>query len=96
MLVHAHGHVHCLGAELVAHEDAVLSRVFRVDLGDGDGAALVLLCDDELALTDELPVVPQPGDLRGRFAFDEARQTQRLALHDGDHIREALCHFGPI
>lgn len=96
MLVDAHGHIHRFRAVLVAHKDAVLSGICHVDVVDGDGAALGLLSDDELVLVSDLLVVAEPRDLRGRFAVDEARQAQRLAFHDGDHIRKALSHFGPI
>lgn len=63
---------------LVAHEDAVLAGVLHGDIVDGDAAALRLLGDDELALVEDLPVVPQPEDLRRRLAVDEAGQAQRL------------------
>lgn len=63
---------------LVAHEDAVLSRVLHGDVIDGDAAALGLLGDGELPLVEDLPVVPQPEDFRGRLAVDKAGQAQRL------------------
>lgn len=77
-LVDADGHVGRLRAVLVAHEDAVLAGVLHGDFVDGDAAALGLLGDDELALVEDLPVVPQPEDLRCRLAVDEAGQAQRL------------------
>ena len=78
MLVHAHGHIYRLRAVLVAHKNAVIPRIFHVDVIDSDSAALVLLGDDELTLANDLSVVSKPEDLWGWFAFDEARQTQRL------------------
>lgn len=78
MLVNADGHVHRFSAKLVAHGDAVFSRVGHGDVVDGDGAAPGLLGDVELGVFSDLLVVPKPGDLRGGFAVDEARQTQRL------------------
>lgn len=63
---------------LVAHKDAVLAGVLHGDVVDGDAAALGLLGDDKLALVEDLPVVPQPADLRGWLAVDEAGQTQGL------------------
>lgn len=77
-LVDADGHVGRLRAVLVAHKDAVLAGVLHGDVIDGDAAALGLLGDDELALVEDLPVVPQPEDLWGRLAIDEAGQAQGL------------------
>lgn len=78
MLVNAHGHINRFRAKLVAHKDAVFSRIFHADVVDRDGAALGLLCDGELGLVNDLPVVPKPEYLRGWFSVDEACQTQRL------------------
>lgn len=77
-LVDTHGHIHGLRAVLVAHKDAVFARILHGDDVDGYAAALGLLGDDELALVKELPVVPQPEDLRSWIAVNEAGQTQRL------------------
>lgn len=63
---------------LVAHKDAVFSRIFCDDIVDSDAATLWFLNDGELALVDYLPVIPQPGDLWRWFTIDEACQTQRL------------------
>lgn len=62
----------------VLHRNAVLSRIFSVDLVDGDGAAFGLFGDGEPSLIEDLPVVTEPEDVWGRVAVDEARQTQRL------------------
>lgn len=78
MLVHAHGHIDRLRTVLVAHKNAVFSRIFHFDIVDSDGAALVLLSDGELTLVNDLSVVSKPEDLWGWFAVDKARQTQRL------------------
>lgn len=78
LLVDAHGHIGRFRPVVVAHKNAVLSRVFSVDLVDGDGAAFGLLGDGEPSLIEDLPVVTKPEDLRGRVAIDEARQAQRL------------------
>lgn len=77
-LVDTHGHIDGLRAVLVAHKDAVFPRILHRDVVDSYAAALGLLGDDELALVKELPVVPQPEDLRSWFAVNEAGQTQRL------------------
>lgn len=77
-LVDTDCHVDCFRAVLVTHEDAVLARVLHGDVVDGDAAALGLLGDGELALVEDLPVVPQPEDFWGRLAVDEAGQAQRL------------------
>lgn len=63
---------------LVAHEDAELAGVLHGDVIDGDAAALGLLGDDELALVEDLPVVPQPEDFGGRLSVDKTGQAQRL------------------
>lgn len=78
MLVNAHRHIDLFTAVLVAHHDAVFSRIFRLHVVDGDGADLGLLGDGELGLIKDLLVVPKPRDLWGWFTVDEARQTQRL------------------
>lgn len=75
-LVNAHGHVHLFGAILVAHKDAVFSRISHRDVVDRDGAALVFPGDGELAVVADLLVVLEPEDLRIRRAIDEAGQTQ--------------------
>lgn len=80
MLVHAHCHVDSLRAVLVTHKNAVFSRIFRIDAVDSEGATLVLLCDDELILVNDLSVVSKPGDLRTWITVDEARQTQGLRM----------------
>lgn len=78
MLVHAHGHADRFRAVLVAHKDAVLSRIFHVDVVYRDAAALGLLGDGKVILAEYLPVVTKPEDLRCWFAVNKARQTQRL------------------
>lgn len=78
MLVHAQSHINRLRAVLVAHKDAVFSRIFHFDIVDSDGAALRLFSDGKLVLVYNLPVVMKPEDLWGWFTFDEACQTQRL------------------
>lgn len=82
-LVDTHGHIDGLRAVLVAHKDAVFPRILHGDVVDRYAAALGLLGDDELALVEDLPVVPQPEDLRSWFAVKEAGQTQRLRTGGG-------------
>lgn len=96
MPVNAHCHIHSFRSMLVAHIDAVLSRIIHVDVVDSDRAALWLLSDGKMSLVNNLPVITKPEDLWGWIAVDEARQAKRLALHDGDNIRKTLCHFGPL
>lgn len=78
MPVNTDGHINGFRAKLVAHKDAVFSRILHVDVVDSDGAALGFLRDGELVLVNNLPVVPQPEDLRGWITVDEASQAQRL------------------
>lgn len=78
LLVDAHGHIDRFRPVFVAHKNAVLSRIFCVDLVDGDGAALGLLCDGELSRIEELLVVMTPEDLWRWVAINEAGETQGL------------------
>lgn len=78
MLVNAHSHIDCLRAILVAHKNAVFSRIFHVDVVDCDGAAFGLLSYGKLGLVNNLPVVTKPEDLWRWLTIDEACQTQRL------------------
>lgn len=78
MFVHAHRHINCLRPKLVLHKNAVLPRVFHVDVVDGDGAALALLRDHELILVEDFSVISKPEDLWGWIPIDDACQTQRL------------------
>lgn len=78
MLVNTHGHINRFRAILVAHTDAVFSRIFQCDVVDGDGAACGLFSDGKMGLINNLPVVPKPHDLWVWLALDEARQTQSL------------------
>lgn len=88
-LVNAHGHVHLFRAILVAHKDAVFSRISHHDVVDRDGAALVLPGDGKLAVVGDLLVALEPDDLRIRRAIDKARQTQRLSKGcDGKDTRK--------
>lgn len=77
-LIDAHGHISRFRAMLVAHKDAVSSRIVHGDIVDSDAAALGFLSDGKLALANNLPVVPKPEDLRSWCTIDEACQTQRL------------------
>lgn len=74
----AHRHINRFRAMLVAHKDAVSSRIVHGDIVDSDAAALGFLSDGKLALVNNLPVVPKPEDLGSWCAVDEACQTQRL------------------
>lgn len=67
---------------LVAHKDAVFSRIFCDDIVDSDAATLWFFTDGELALVNYLPVIPQPEDLWRWVAIDEACQTQRLKKYE--------------
>lgn len=78
MLVNTHGHVNRFRAVLVAYKDAVLSRIFHVDIVYSDAAALGRLSDYKVILAEYLPIVTKPEDLWGWFAINVARQTQRL------------------
>lgn len=78
MHVNAHCHINRFRAILVAHKDAVFSRIFQVDVIDVDSAALGLLSEGKMGLVNNLLVVPKPDDLWGWFTINEARQTQRL------------------
>lgn len=78
-LVNAHGHIHLFRAVLVAHKDAVFSRISHHDVVDCDGAALVLPGDGKLALVEDLLVTLEPDDLWIWRAINKARQTQRLS-----------------
>lgn len=77
-LIDTHGHINSFGPMLVAHKDAVFSRILCDDIVDSDAATLWFLTDGELALVNYLLVIPQPGDLWRWFTIDEACQTQRL------------------
>lgn len=77
--INAHSHIHLFRAVLVAHENAVFSRIFHLDIVDCDGAALVFPGDGKLALAGNLLVALEPDDLWIRCAINEARQTQRLS-----------------
>lgn len=86
MLVHAHCHINRLTAILVAHKDAVFSRIFRLDIVDSDGAALGLFSDGELGLVKNLFVIVEPEDLWRGFTFDEACQAQGLRRGQGEEM----------
>lgn len=76
--VHTQGHINSFRAVLVAHKDAVLSRIFHGDLVDSDGGALGLLSDGKLSLIKDFSIIAKPEDLRSRVAINEASQTQWL------------------
>lgn len=82
MSVYTHGYVNRFRSILVAHKNAVLSRIFHVDLVDCDGAAFGLLGDGKLGLVQDFPIVSEPEDLWSRFSIDEAREAQRLSQTD--------------
>lgn len=84
MPVYAHGHINRFRSVLVAHKNAVLSRIFHVDLVDGDGAALGLLGDGKLGLVQDFAIIPEPEDLWSRFSIDEAREAERLRKTEDD------------
>lgn len=77
--VHADGDLHELAAVLVAHVDAVFSRVVGGDLVDQQAGELAALEGDlGVLVTGDLLLVLKPGDLGGRLAEHGAGQAERL------------------